>query len=98
MLPADVLPEVYDEMEDARSWYENKVKGLGVRFLDEVDRAMDAILESPDTWPNYSEETQRFLLHRFPFAIIYRHKEVKIQILALMHLKRKPEYWKARIV
>lgn len=97
MLLVEVLPEVYNEMEAARSWYDNKLKGLGSRFLDEVDRAMDAIIESPNIWTNYSVGTKRFILHRFPFSIIYRHNDIKIQILALMHFKKKPGYWKDRV-
>ncbi len=32
-------PEVYNEMEYYRSWYESKAKNLGIDFLREVDHA-----------------------------------------------------------
>ncbi len=88
--------EAYAEAEEARTWYGEKSQGLGLEFLDEVDRAIKVIQESPAVWPTYTEGTRRFLLHRFPFGIIYQHDEIKIQIWAIMHLSRKPEYWKNR--
>jgi len=96
LLRIEIHPEVYSELEQARSWYEDRARGLGIKFLDEVDRAINTIRQFPDTWPPYFEGTRRFLLHRFPFAIVYRHKKNKIQVFALMHLRRKPGYWKER--
>lgn len=34
---------------------------------------------------------------QFPNGIIYRCRRNKIEILAVMHLHRKPGYWKSRI-
>jgi len=35
-------------------------------------------------------------LPRFPYGVIYRTKSETVEILAIMHLKREPGYWKAR--
>jgi hypothetical protein len=35
-------------------------------------------------------------VHRFPFAVIYRHDDRMIQVIAVMHLKRQPGYWRSR--
>lgn len=87
MLQIDVHPEVYNELEQAKSWYENRAKGLGFEFLDEVGHAINLIRQFPDTWPPYPGGARRFLLHRFPFAIVYRHDKNKIWVFALMHLR-----------
>jgi len=39
----------------------------------------------------------RFLVHRFPFGILYRIAGDEIQIVAIMHLRRKPGYWTKRL-
>ena len=96
LLPVEVHPEVYVELEQSRAWYENQAKGLGTEFLDEVDRAINLIQQFPNTWSPYCEGTRRLLLHRFPFAIVYRHDKNKIRLFALMHLRRRPGYWKDR--
>jgi hypothetical protein len=91
----EIHPEVYDELEQARSWYETQTAGLGNDFLDEVERAINAVQRAPDAWPIYMN-VHRYLVHRFPFAILYRYDDFKIRIYAVMHLRRKPGYWKSR--
>lgn len=78
-----VHPEAYAELEAARSWYEAKAENLGNEFLDEIDRAIATIRESPSTWPLYHRGLQlrRFLVHRFPFGGIYREKPSEIQVI-----------------
>jgi plasmid stabilization system protein ParE len=99
MRNVEVHPAVYVEMENARAWYESQRVNLGNDFLAEVDRAIESIRESPDLWPVYYGESgvRRMLLHRFPFSIIYRAKGTVIQVVAVMHLRRRPGYWKKRI-
>lgn len=88
--------DAYDEIEAAKCWYDNQSEGLGDRFMRELDRAMSRIRESPNTWPAYVAGTRRFLLHRFPFAVVYLYDEQTIWVYALMHLRRKPGYWRKR--
>jgi toxin ParE1/3/4 len=97
LLPIEIHPEVYKELEASKDWYEEQSRGLGDRFLDEVDLAMAAIAGYPEIWPPYVSGTRRFLLHRFPFAFVYFHSDTKITVVALMHFKRKPGYWKNRV-
>lgn len=96
MRQLEVHPQVYEELEEARFWYENRLAGLGTKFLDQVDLAMTVIKKSPEVWPLHFHGTRRYLVHRFPFAILYRYDESQIQIIAVMHQRRRPNYWKDR--
>ncbi|MEW6381195.1 MAG: type II toxin-antitoxin system RelE/ParE family toxin [bacterium] len=96
MRRVELHPQAYAELDQAISWYENQTRGLGDALLDEVEHAISVIQESPDRWPVYIGETRSFLVHRFPFAIVYRHDDVKIQVLAIAHLRRRPGYWRDR--
>jgi toxin ParE1/3/4 len=89
-------PDAYQELVQARDWYEERVAGLGEKFFLEVESAVLSIQDSPESWPNYVRGAKRFLVHRFPFAIIYRHDDKTIQVIAIMHLKRRPGYWRSR--
>lgn len=51
----------------------------------------------PQTWPDHVHGTRKFVLQRFPCAVIYREKESAVQILAVAHGHRRPGYWKDRI-
>ena len=99
MLEIEVHPQVYSELEDARSWYEEHAENLGNEFLEEVDRAVHTIKDSPTTWSWYdkTQKIRRFFVHRFPYAVIYRLTSSAIQIIAVMHLRRHPDYWKKRL-
>lgn len=89
-------PEAYMEAEEARFWYENNTHGLGMAFIDAIQMAVDAVRDCPEMWPPYKYGTRRFFLRRFPFSLVYRHDETKIQIIAVAHLHRRPVYWKNR--
>ncbi len=93
-------PDVYEELDDSRTWYDEKASNLGVDFLREVDNAIERIRESPETWSWYEKEigVRKFLVHRFPYAVIYRYNDNIIYILAVANLRRKPGYWKHRIL
>jgi hypothetical protein len=34
---------------------------------------------------------------RFPYGVIYRASKDRVDVIAIMHLKRRPGYWKSRV-
>jgi toxin ParE1/3/4 len=99
MYSVNVHPDVYAEMEHSRKWYEERAKDLGTEFLVEVDRAIETVRESPVIWPLRDEGRgiRRYLVHRFPYGVVYRVSDQVIQIIAVMHLRRHPDYWRGRV-
>ncbi|MBN1459917.1 MAG: type II toxin-antitoxin system RelE/ParE family toxin [Armatimonadetes bacterium] len=95
----EVHPDVYHEMEASRLWYEERARGLGTAFLDQVSSAVETVRASPGVWPWYDKKRRlrRFLIHRFPFALIYRASSTRIQVFSLMHQHRHPDYWRQRL-
>ncbi len=65
-------------------------------FLAEVDSAIETVAEDPRRWPSAPHATRRYLLHRFPFTIVYRESVGTIQVIAVAHAKKRPDYWRAR--
>ncbi len=90
-------PDALAELERAKAWYEGQRPGLGESFFQEIRTAISRIREAPKTWPDYRQGTRRFLVHRFPFAIIYIQQSVGLFVIAVMHLKRRPGYWQSRL-
>jgi plasmid stabilization system protein ParE len=84
------------EYEAALEWYLERSVLAASKFAAALSRAMDMIVDAPDRWPAGSHGTRRFLLQRFPFAIVYRELPAAIQVLAIAHARRKPGYWKQR--
>lgn len=86
------------ELRAAVAWYEEKRPGLGREFLAEVQHTLELIERHPGLGapvPRVPAErgTRRLPLRRFPYAIVYRDREVEIQIVAFAHHSRKPGYW-----
>jgi len=89
-------PEALEEINDSISFYEDKQAGLGGRFLEALDDAIWRIRRNPLLYRKIDDEIRKCRLLRFPYGIIFRVKNGKIEIVAVMHLKRKPGYWENR--
>src|SRR5260221_14039517 len=87
------------EFESAIAWYLPRSESAAERFSLEVDRAVGRISKSPHRWPTGKHGTRKFPLQRFPFLIVYRELRDPdiVQILAVAHAHRRPEYWKNRL-
>lgn len=84
------------EMQATAAYYEERERGLGDEFLDEIEQGLRRIQQFPFLWSIYENEYRRYLLKRFPYGIIYRMDPEVIFIIAVAHLRRKPVYWRNR--
>jgi hypothetical protein len=96
LTPVIIHPQAFLEIEGAKKWYESQSQGLKDQFMNELDHGMEYTWEYPESWPAYVSGTRRYLLHRFPFAIVYSYDGTTVKVFALMHLHRKPGYWLKR--
>ncbi len=94
----DLHPEAVAEGQAAAHWYRERSGSAALAFLAELDRAIEKIAEGPEIWPPYIAGTRRFLLQRFPFSVVYRPISNRIEVVAIAHGRRKPGYWKGRLV
>jgi toxin ParE1/3/4 len=85
------------EAEAALDWYLERSPPAAVGFVAELIQALDSIAAAPKRWPPGPHGTRRFLLRRYPFAIVYRELPSFIQVLAVAHGRRRPGYWKERL-
>ncbi|MDP8989789.1 MAG: type II toxin-antitoxin system RelE/ParE family toxin [Acidobacteriota bacterium] len=90
-------PEAATELEAAVEWYATRSLRAGDEFVAEFDQAIDKILQSPTRWRRESGPWRRYVLHRFPFLILYREHSPGIEIVAVAHGRRRPGYWRQRI-
>ena len=97
MIPIVFLPEAEQEMLEAAQYYQSQSPGLGSNFLSEVERAVNSIATSPDTWRILEGDLRRRLIRTFPFGILFRVDPEEIVIIAVAHLRKEPGYWKERL-
>jgi plasmid stabilization system protein ParE len=85
------------DVDSALDWYLRRSDSAALRFSEEFDRAVGLISESPQRWPSGKHGTRKFPLRRFPFVILYREMLHVVQILAVAHFRRRPNFWKNRL-
>ncbi len=90
-------PEAEREFVQAALWYEEQQQGLGQRFLNCVQDALNRLVISPELYPLVDGDVRRCLTKTFPFGILFRAGREQIAVLAVMHLHREPGYWKPRV-
>lgn len=89
-------PEARLEANAAATFYHDKRKGLEQRFLAILDDALNRIRRRPHMYQSIESTIHKCKLSRFPYGVIYRRKSDVIEILAVMHLRREPGYWRHR--
>ena len=90
-------PEVSLELEAAALWYEERLLGLGEDFLTEYSATLRRILDAPERWRRILGQNRKLNFRRFPYAIVYSVHADALYIKAVMHLHRRPFYWKGRV-
>lgn len=93
----EIHPAALEELKSATSWYVDRSEAAALAFVADVDRAISLVMESPRRWPPGEYGTRKFILQRFPFALIYREQATGVQVLAVAHGHRRPGYWKNRL-
>ena len=92
----EIHPDAIQEAAAAVEWYAARSQRTAEAFTVELDRAVEVISQSPERWPAYLHGTRRYLLRRFPFAVVYRVGPSTVQVVAISHGKRRPGYWRER--
>lgn len=86
------------EFAEAAHYYEDRVPGLGSAFTDDVEQGLEIIALNPKSSERVSDNLRRKVLLRFPYSLIYAEEPDRIRVLAVAHHKRRPEYWRYRLV
>ena len=78
-------------------FYESHQPGLGQRFLNAIDRAVEEIREHPTTWPILQRNIRAAARRPLPLRRTLRIDHDGIVAIAVMHLHRRPSYWTKRL-
>jgi plasmid stabilization system protein ParE len=93
-----VTRKAQQDLDEAFNWYQEQSSGLGIEFV----RCVDATLATIKRYPLHHQiifqnKVRRALTDRFPYSIYFVHEEDLVTVFAILHQKRNPEAWKARI-
>ncbi len=85
------------EMVEAAKYYESQQKDLGKRFLEAVQSATKRLQINPALYTTLDKDIRCCKTRTFPYGIIFREQSDIIEIIAVMHFSREPDYWRKRI-
>ena len=93
-----ILAHAKDDIREAALWYNEKQKGLGIRFLSEVREKVFFLRQNPQTVGVRYDDVRTTVLNIFPFMIHYTINENSetIIISAVLHTSRNPGIWTER--
>ena len=82
---------------EAIAFYESRQIGLGTAYLAEFEETMLKVLGKTHRYRIKRKPNIRSIyLKQFPFTIIFREVDTDVQILAVAHKRRRPDYWLGR--
>lgn len=89
-------PEARAEADAAAAFYHERQSSLAQRFVDSLEEALHRIYRQPLAYRQVDGDIRKCRVDHFPYGVIYRLKPDLIEIVAVMHLRRLPGYWKGR--
>jgi plasmid stabilization system protein ParE len=92
-----IKPEAEIDLEDAVLWYETELSGLGFRFYNNFENALDRIVRNPNAFIEISAEIRRIIIKQFPYKVFYYVTGNKIFVIGVMHAKRSSGFIKRRL-
>jgi len=80
------------ETEDAALYYETVSSGLGLAFLNEIEKRYEFISKNPFTYGyvDNKELIRDVQIGRFPYVIIYKIEAERVIILSVHNTHKKP--------
>ena len=95
--PHIIRPEAEADMAEGFQWYEERRDGLGFEYLGEIKTVLERITDNPARHPEIYRGARRSLVRRFPYAIIYTFESNKLEVIAVAHVNRHPQFWQRRL-
>ena len=89
-------PIVYWDIDESIVWYEKKIKGLGLRFLQSFEEVIVRIVDNPYSFSYLKRPVRKVKLKRFPYRVIYVINDHTIYILGVINVRRSNSFIKKR--
>jgi toxin ParE1/3/4 len=90
-------PQADAEFLLAQQRYTDASALLGRRFYDEITSVFRRIIEHPLRYKQFDPPARRLFANGFPYAVVYLVRPDILWIIAVMHVRREPSYWKERM-
>ena len=90
-------PEAECDLREAAAHYRERA-GITISqaFFSDFEHAIALLIDHPLLGAVWLNGKRRLVMKYFPYSIIYTIAEQEIQVLAVAHQGRSPDYWRKR--
>ena len=92
-----IHPAADAEFAEAVRYYAGIDPALGIRYYREMERLIQAACGQPERYLRFCPPARRVLSREFPYSIVYLSQPDRVWIVAVMHAKKRPGYWRSRL-
>lgn len=79
------------------AYYRRISKELAREFKQRLTAALEDIKRNPETWSSMDDKYHRKLMKQFPCGVIYHlPKTGYVEVVAVIHFSREPDYGRGR--
>ncbi|MDF1666888.1 MAG: type II toxin-antitoxin system RelE/ParE family toxin [Planctomycetota bacterium] len=96
-LPLNVQPEAWEDICNARIYYQENSNQAEISFLTEVTRIFDLIENEPEIGSPGPLGTRRKLLRGFPFFVVYEVTQEESLVWSVFNTHLEPDEWQQRV-
>jgi|SRR5882762_4174094 len=90
---AEYHPLTTSDLNNAVMYYNRQNSGLGDELGSEIYASIERVLAAPSQFSIVSKGIRRCLVHRFPYAILFRVvNEDTLRVLVIRHHRRHPSF------
>ena len=89
-LPIHVNNDAINDVRHAIRFYNHRMPGLGRAFLHELAEQIRRIQQFPRGYPRIDTTRRRATLSRFPYALVYRASDIRIDIIGVFDCRADP--------
>ncbi|MBL9117249.1 MAG: type II toxin-antitoxin system RelE/ParE family toxin [Verrucomicrobiaceae bacterium] len=89
-------PEVEDEIQSWALILAERSDRVPFEFLRAVREGLQHVRKYPERSHFVYKRFRRHNMKRFSHSIIYREERDAVYVIAVMHQRRNPDYWKSR--
>lgn len=97
MKPVVFHPEARLELTAAGRTYAQMSPALAQRFYVEMDEVITEVCARPTLRRMFNPPARRHFGAVFPYAVVYIDRPAEVWIVAVMHFKQTPGYWRERL-
>jgi len=83
-------PKAQDDLKEALGHYFQIDESLGKKFIHYLDLTFNKILDFLNLYQYEIKTSQKVVMDKFPYIVIYEQYENIIMILAIFHTSRNP--------